>query len=300
MKIFKFVSRIFESFGFVFLITTFYLLPLRWSSLYGAFVAGAIGPLVPVSRRAYDNLKRALPDLQEEEYKSIIKGMWKNIGSTFAEYPKLKSLPLLVSDSPVEVVGIEHVDRLLQAKIPAIFVLGHLANWELATRVAAVRGLRIAQVYRRVNNPVVAKIIRRIHGSMVSELVEKGVEGARQLIEVMKRKETLSVLMDQKMNEGVAVPFFGREAMTAPAVAKLALKFKAPIIPVRVERLPGFRFRVTYYPPLDIAYGQTTQESVYNILLQINKHLESWIRERPDQWFWIHNRWPKSENHKKS
>lgn len=290
----KLLSRFFESIGFIFVIATFYLLPLRWSSAYGAFVAGMIGPFVPVTKRAYDNLKRAIPGLSEEEYQRIIKGMWRNIGSTFAEYPKLKSLPLLTPQSPVEVVGIEHVDRLIKSKTPAIFVLGHLANWELATRVASVRGLRIAQVYRRVNNPIVAKIIRCIHGSMVSELVEKGAEGARQLIEVMKRKETLSVLIDQKMNEGMAVPFFGRDAMTAPAIAKLALKFKAPIIPVRVERLGGLRFRVTYYPPLNIAYGEITPGAIYDVLLQINQHLESWIRERPDQWFWIHNRWPKT------
>lgn len=292
-KVTKLISRIFEAIGFSLIIFSFYLLPLRWSSAYGAWVAGTLGPWVPVTKRARKNLKRALPHLSEIECDQIIKGMWRNIGSTFAEYPKLKTLPLLTHNSPVEVVGLEYVDRILTEKKPAIFVLAHLANWELATRVASVRGLKIAQVYRRVNNPFVAKMIRMIHGPMVSELVEKGAGGARQLIDVMKRGETLSVLIDQKMNEGVPVPFFGQDVMTAPAIAKLALKFGAPIIPVRVERFPAFTFRVTYYPPIEVQKFPDQSQTIYHILLQINQHLESWIRERPEQWFWLHNRWPK-------
>jgi KDO2-lipid IV(A) lauroyltransferase len=298
-KIIKALSRVFEALGFVVVIGSFHLMPIRWSSRCGAFLAGTLGPFVLPSKRAKERLKRALPGLSDFEYDRIIKDMWRNIGSTFAEYPRLKKVPLFKHDSPVEVVGLEHVDLAIEAHKPIIFVLGHLANWELATRVLSARGLPIAQVYRRVNNPLIARLVRHIHGSMVSELVEKGAGGARQLIEVMKRREALSVLIDQKMNEGVAVPFFGRDAMTAPGVAKLSLKFDAPIIPVRVERLANFRFRVTYYPPLKAARG-SHNDVVYDLLLQINQHLESWIKERPEQWFWIHNRWPKEERREDS
>lgn len=291
-KIVKAVSRVFEALGFIIVIGSFYLMPIRWSSRIGACLAGALGPFVPVSKQAKARIHRALPGLPDVEGDRIIKDMWRNIGSTFAEYPRLKKVPLFTHESPIEVVGLEHVDQVIAKNKPIIFALGHLANWELATRVLTARGLPIAQVYRRVNNPLIARLVRCIHGSMVSELVEKGAEGARQLIDVMKRRGALSVLIDQKMNEGIAVPFFGRDAMTAPGIAKLSLKFGAPIIPVRVERLAQFRFRVTYYPPLTTKRG-SDGEAVYDLLLQMNRHLESWIKERPEQWFWIHNRWPK-------
>lgn len=293
-KIVKALSRVFEALGFIIVIGSFHLIPIRWSSRCGAFLAGTLGPFVSVSKQAKERLRRAIPGLSDIEYNQIIKNMWRNIGSTFAEYPRLKKVPLFIKESPVEVVGLEHVDRAIAENKPIIFVLGHLANWELATRVLRARGLPIAQVYRRVNNPLIARLVRHIHGSMVSELVEKGAGGARQLIDVMKRREALSVLIDQKMNEGIAVPFFGRDAMTAPGIAKLSLKFDAPIIPVRVERLAHFRFRVTYYPPLKAING-SQDDAVYDLLLQINQHLESWIKERPEQWFWIHNRWPKEK-----
>jgi KDO2-lipid IV(A) lauroyltransferase len=93
--------------------------------------------------------------------------------------------------------------------------------------------------------------------------------------------------MDQKFNEGLSVPFFGKEAMTASAIARLAKKFQCPLVPVQVERKPNAHFRVTFHPPL------CTKGTEYDILQQVNAHLEQWILETPDQWLWLHNRWPK-------
>jgi KDO2-lipid IV(A) lauroyltransferase len=100
------------------------------------------------------------------------------------------------------------------------------------------------------------------------------------------------VLVDQKMNDGIPVPFFGRPAMTAPAVAQLALRFDCAIIPARVERLKGARFRLTAFPPIEIAKTGNRQADTLAIMTRINAVVEGWIRERPDLWFWLHRRWP--------
>ena len=102
------------------------------------------------------------------------------------------------------------------------------------------------------------------------------------------------MLVDQKMNDGIAVPFFGRDAMTAPAIAELSMRYKCPIIPVRVERTKGAYFKVTVYPPLnnDTHTDKNTDSKI--IMTKINELLESWIEERPEQWLWIHKRWPNS------
>jgi len=94
------------------------------------------------------------------------------------------------------------------------------------------------------------------------------------------------------MNDGIPIPFFGRPAMTAPALAEFALRFDCPVVPARVERLRGARFRITLYPPMDLPRTGDRRADVVAIMTKINAVIEEWVRERPDQWLWLHNRWP--------
>jgi len=99
-------------------------------------------------------------------------------------------------------------------------------------------------------------------------------------------------LVDQKLNDGIPVPFFGREAMTAPALALLALHFDCAVLPARVERLQGAHFRLTIHPPLPLLRGVARAADAAALMAAVNRTLETWIRERPEQWFWLHRRWP--------
>ena len=100
------------------------------------------------------------------------------------------------------------------------------------------------------------------------------------------------MLVDQKMNDGIAVPFFGRDAMTAPALAQFALKYDCPVVPVRVELLGGAYFRMTFYPALEIVPTDDRHADILRIMTEVNAIMESWIRDRPAQWLWLHRRWP--------
>ena len=114
----------------------------------------------------------------------------------------------------------------------------------------------------------------------------------RQLIKALRRGEHLGMLVDQKLNEGIPVPFFGRDAMTAPALAQLARRFACPVAPVRVERLEGAHFRLTVYPPLTLAESGDREADTAAAMGQVNAIIEGWIRDRPEQWLWLHRRWP--------
>jgi KDO2-lipid IV(A) lauroyltransferase len=80
--------------------------------------------------------------------------------------------------------------------------------------------------------------------------------------------------------------------MTAPAIASFALRFECPVYPVRIERLGGVRFKITVYPRLEIPRSGDKEQETRAILTEINRQFENWIRERPEQWLWIHRRWP--------
>ena len=280
--------------GAAFLVALFWILPFRAASRVGGTLARTIGPYLGASRTARHNLMAAFPDWDEGRISRTIADMWENLGRTIGEYPALRHMDVWAPDSPVEIVGEDVIDALIHDNKPGILFLGHLANWEYATLPAIQKGLRVTQLYRTLNNPYIARMSDAVHAKIAQDTVTKGASGARKMLRVMKEGGHLSMLVDQKLREGIPVPFFGREAMTPQALANLALKFDCPVVPVRVERLSGVNCRVTYYPPLSLENMAQESDPVYAIMKQVNDLLESWIREAPAQWIWVHNRWPKS------
>src|SRR5438034_521098 len=152
-------------------------------------------------------------------------------------------------------------------------------------------GTDVAQIYRAANNPLVDRMIARFRGTG-SEFIPKGRVASRRALAALRRGAHLTLLVDQKLNDGIAVPFFGRPAMTAPALALLALRFDCAVLPARVERLAGAHFRLTIHPPLALPRSGDRSADVAALMAAVNATLEGWIRERPEQWFWVHSRWP--------
>lgn len=269
-------------------------LPLGLASAAGGAIARLVGPRLALTGRARRNLDLALPHLSDEERRGIIREMWDNLGRIAAEYPHLARLKCFAPGARVEVVGTEHIDRARTRGRPLIFFSGHFGNWEVASIAVKQCGLDLVQVYRSANNPAVEAIMRRLRQSLGVEPVRKGPAGARRIVAALRQGQNLALLIDQKMNDGIVVPFFGRAAMTAPALAELALRYDCPVLPVRVDRLDGARFRVTIFRALDFARSGDRQADVRSAMTEVNHCLEEWIRERPGQWFWLHRRWPES------
>ncbi|ARJ64888.1 lauroyl acyltransferase [Magnetospirillum sp. ME-1] len=266
----------------------FALLPLDAASGLGGWLGRAIGPLLGVNRVARRNLKAAFPDKSDAEIAAIIADMWEHLGRVAAEFSHLKR----IATERVELVGGEYIDLLRDDGKAGIFISGHMGNWELNGAVAAVRGLPLHLIYRAANNPWVEDLYRKGRADASYALIQKGPEGARQALMVLKNGGHLGMLVDQKMNDGVPIPFFGRDAMTAPAQAAFATKFKCPLVPARVERIRGANFRVTVFPPMEMPGTGIGHEDNRILLTRINAMFEDWIRERPEQWLWVHRRWP--------
>jgi KDO2-lipid IV(A) lauroyltransferase len=268
----------------------FGLLPLDRASALGGALARAIGPRLGLTKRARLNLRRALPELDAAQTEAIIRGMWDNLGRVAAEYPHLRKIKVFAGDGRVETRGLEHLDRALAAGRRVILFSGHLANWEIAALAGGQYGLDIAQIYRAANNPLVDRLVGRLRGDQ-GELIPKGAVASRRAVAALRRGGHLSLLVDQKMNDGIAAPFFGRDAMTAPALALFALHYDCDVLPVRIERIDGAHFQLTVYPKLVVPGSGDRDADVLALMTEVNRTLEGWIRERPEQWFWLHRRW---------
>jgi Kdo2-lipid IVA lauroyltransferase/acyltransferase len=287
----RYLRYLAEAAALVAVMAVFAALPVEWASNLGGYVGRKIGPRLGVSRRAYANLRRAMPCNSEAENRRIVHGMWDNLGRTMGEFPHINAI-CADKSAHVEIVNAGRVSELLDKKRPAILFGGHFANWEVGPSVIhRLMGGSLLSVFRASNNPWVNRLLR---GRMKSRrAVAKGAEGGRVILCHLTKGGHVAMLVDQKLNDGIAVPFFGRDAMTAPAIARLALRFGCPIVPVRVERLKGARFRFTVLPRLELADKRETAANVRETMKRVTAVIESWAKARPEQWLWIHRRWPK-------
>lgn len=262
-------------------------LPLESASALGGWLGRRLGPRLRFHRIARDNLALALPE-RAAEHDDILMRMWANLGRNFAELAHLPGLSLFRRTT---VEGAHYLPAPGEA---VIFFSGHIGQWELLPGVAFEYGVPVTLIYRHLNNPYADAILARLRAAHTHVMLQKGRHGAVKIARALKENESLAMLVDQKMNEGIAVPFFGHPAMTAPALADLSLRYRLPIVPARVIRKDGCHFHVQILPPMEFTPSGNPDADILAVMTRVNTLLESWIREYPEQWLWGHRRWPSS------
>ncbi|HEY0901957.1 MAG TPA: lysophospholipid acyltransferase family protein [Micavibrio sp.] len=261
------------------------LLPVATASSLGGFIGRHVGPRLAASRKARNHLRESMPEITDREIETHVSAMWDNLGRVIAEYPHLSD----IGAHRVTISGAEHIKVSLDRNKPVIVFGAHLANWEvMAPAVYHQLGIKLGLVYRAPNNPISDRLLdyaRSLRG--VLKTLPKSTSGTRQLVQSLKGGESIGILIDQKYNEGVAVPFFGRPAMTSPAFVQLARKYQATLIPFQCVRHDDARFTVTFEAPL------ATDDADMDVMRRAHTRLESWIEQQPGQWMWLHRRWGK-------
>ena len=288
---YKFIKKIrylFEGIALFFLFVFLRFIPLNISSYFLGKIALFIGPNLNISKRATKNIKYAMPNKKDYEIKNYVKGMWENLGKVIGEYPHLKKLVPKEKKNRIYIEGKNNLLLIKKKKIPAIFFSAHMANWEIAPMVAISNNIPVLTIFRRPNNPFVNLLLKYLRPNI--PLTPKGKEGAKQLIYSLKKGISIGLIVDQKMNDGIKIPFFNRPAMTSSALAQLGLKIKSIIIPVQIERLKNTNFKVTFHKPLKIIKNGK-KKSVFEIMKEVNLIIEKWIKKEPEQWLWLHRRW---------
>lgn len=267
-------------------------MPVDAASAFGGWLLRAIGPFTRGDAIARRNLEKAFPDKDAAEIDRIVRDVWDNFGRIVGESPHLNRLYRSGFGGRVEILGREHLERARDAGGPVIVITGHHGNWELVGAVCAWLGLPLTAIYRPAQNRAVNYLLLWARRHFTGGLLPKGKQAAAGAVTVLRGGGGLGVLVDQKLNEGVPAPFFGRDAMTSPVAARLAVGFRCPVIPARAERTQGARYQVTIYPPMPIPDSGDRKQDQDALLRDMNRVLEGWVRERPEQWFWVHKRWP--------
>ncbi|MGB4106974.1 MAG: lipid A biosynthesis acyltransferase [Alphaproteobacteria bacterium] len=265
------------------------LLPPVTASNFGGFIGRTVGPRLAASRKAHRNLDAAIPGISAVEKQKIITQMWDNLGRVMAEYPHLEA----IARTRVTIVNEEIIKKIVDAAQGAVFVAAHQGNWEVDMTTLHVRFNVIPSLtYRAPNNPMTDRLLERARtlGGRI-KAIPKARSSGRDLMNVMRHKEYLGILIDQKYHEGIAVNFFGRPAMTNPVAVMLCQKYNTSLIPVQNRRTGPAQFEVTAYPPVALFGDNGEALPVETVLATINGMIEEWIRQEPGQWLWLHRRW---------
>jgi KDO2-lipid IV(A) lauroyltransferase len=270
------------------LFSAFRLLPLDAASWLGGVMARGIGPFLSAHQIAKRNLAMVFPDWTPQKRCQTVRGMWDNLGRTAAELAHVQNDALFTR---IRLQGLENFPAAGQQ---VLFFSGHFGNWELLTPTAFRHGVSITSIYRQANNPYVDHYILSLRETQATGMIPKGVRGAVKIARAIKSGHSLAMLIDQKLGSGISVPFLGHDAMTASAIAELALRYELPIVPARVLRNKGAHFEATMFPPLTYEKTGDHDQDVRAIMTMINDTLGTWVRDYPEQWFWVHKRWPQS------
>lgn len=243
--------------------------------------------------RAISNLLLAFPEKSQEEARDLALKTFEHFGRVLADF--LRS-PARTDEEVLASVDVSNFDYYLQANAVGKGVLaitGHLGNWERLAHWYQAKGYEMSVVARDADDEGLQERVARIRGGRGLRLLSRG-DSAKEILERIRNKETIGILPDQNSDESF-VPFFGKPCGTVLGPAVLHLRTGAPLIPGYCLRVGPGKYRVEVFEPMQYKRGQAKPEQ---IMSDLNRVLEGVIRQYPDQWLWLHDRWKSARRRK--
>ena len=261
------------------------LLGLKLSKKIFAFLFNRLGPLFKSKSIIEKNLTNFNGNLTNEQRENIISSMWKNYGITFIEYIFLSSFK--EKNDLVKVTRSDILKKISSNK-PVIFVSGHFSNFELMSMEITKRKVKLATIYRPLNNFFLNPLMEHIRKKYVCKnQIKKGIGGVKESIQYIKAGYSIALMIDQRVSEGERLNFFNQPALTTTLPAQLALKFELPIIPVFIERMENGTYKIDFYDEIISKHFKNK----IDLTQKLNSILEEMIKKNPNEWIWTHNRW---------
>ena len=289
----KIIKYFFEFIFIIFIFLIFKIIGYKNASNFGEIIGKKIGPFFRSNRKIENNLENSNIGNSKEDRKLIINSMWGNYGRILSEYIYLKKFRLNKFLNPhIHIHGREILDEVIKAKKPVVFVSGHFANFELMAMELEKYNINLAAIYRPLNNFLINPYMVFLREKYICKnQIKKGLSGTKEVIEFMKKKYSIALMVDQRLGESDRYPFFNKPAHTTTLPAQLALKFNCDIIPIYLERDENNFFRMEVLKPIEINKTDNPENDKKTITIKINQAIEKMILRNPGQWIWTHGRW---------
>ena len=242
-------------------------------------------------RLAIDNLQAAFPARSRRECAAVACRMFEHFGQLLMVLLKFSTLPREQMLQYVEFDGEERVRAAHAHGRGVLLFTGHFGFWEINALVHALVLQPMSVLARPLDNPLLHDLLERVRMSTGNGVIYR--RGAiRRVLRALASNQAVAVLIDQHMQsaDAVYVDFFNRPASTTSALAALAIKTGAPVIPVFALPLPGGRFRMVYEHPVDPPVTDGP-DALREFTQRCTDVLEMYVRRYPDLWLWMHRRW---------
>ena len=262
------------------------LVGLKLSRIMFSTIFKLVAPAFKSKKIIDKNLSIFASEVPNIDKNQIISEMWKNYGMTFIEYMFLNTFRK--NSSHIEIKGDENLNVAISKKKPLIFVSGHFANFELMSMEITKRNIKLATIYRPLNNIFLNPFMEILRKKFICKnQIKKGLNGVRDAIEYIKNDFSIALMIDQRVSEGEKINFYKKPALTTTLPAQLALKYKLSIVPVFIQRKSNSKFVLEFQ-------NEIKSEDFHDKLeltQKLNEVLEKMVVRNPSQWIWTHNRW---------
>ena len=268
------------------------VLPWRLARGAGSAVGLAFYSLDrPHRRLTLANLASAFPRRTPKEHRAIARAVFAHFGRLLVELLRFSVMSPERMRASVEFEGEEHVHQALAQGKGALLVTGHFGFWELNALAHGLVLHPIALVARALDNPLLQDLLERVRTSTGNTVIYRQ-RGLRRIMRALASNQGVAMLIDQHIQaaDAVVVEFFGRPAATTAAVAAIALKTGAPVIPVFSLPLGGGRYRMIYEHPVEPPAADS-RDPVRDYTQRCTNVLEMYVRRYPELWLWMHRRW---------
>ena len=252
------------------------------------------------NRLACEHLRHSLELADDRQVKAIAKKCFENLGKNVIEFMQYPRLDLKRIQRYVSFEGLQHVEQALAQGKGAIILTAHFGNWELLGASLAATVAPLSPIARQLRSPRLNDLVQRYREKGGYVTIDRDT-GIRPALRCLKRNELLGILADVDTTvNGVFVDFFGRRAYTPYSPVAFALKTGAAILPTFMVRQPDNSHRVIIEPPLVLKRTDVKEKELVINTQKFTKIIESYIRQYPEQWIWMHQRWktrPSSGEH---
>ena len=241
---------------------------------------------------AVDNLRRAFPDWDDSRLLRTARGVYAHLGQVLLDVVWMQDRSREEVLEHVEAEGLEHIAAARAGGRGIVFATAHFGSWEMNGVAHAWLDRPMGAVARPLDNPLLNARLHRLREMSGSVVIEKR-RGLQQMLARLRNGEDVAILIDQNVQEqdGIFIEFFGRPAAATKVAAALHVKTGCGLVAGCAEALPGGRYRLRYERPIENQPSGSRLADIARLTQRLNDIIEGWVRERPEQWLWIHKRW---------
>ena len=267
------------------------LMSPEWATRFAEVVFKNLKPLLPFTSKIRRNLAVAFPEKDDREIERLTRGVCGNLGIAAAELA-IGERVLAERAERFEYVIPDGVDFASYRGRPLVLITGHIGAWQYGGFLSSAFGQRMTTVYAPDVNPYLHDFLLKLRKALPCNFISRD-SCMRGLMQELKQGNAVGLTSDTRLDSGDLLHFFGKPTPANTTPARLALRHNCGFFPVRAERLPGTKFRITLCPEIRPSDPHApVPDQARQMTQQVLDLFESWIREDPEQWMCFGRRWP--------